>query len=604
MIMSISCTFVRYTVASLSALLMLTVGLGYGMMTAWAAPLPQSGSNPDFAAIDAYLTAQMAELRIPGLALGIVQGNQVVHLQGFGVADPAGRTVTPQTPFSLNSISKSFVALAIMQLVEQGKIELDAPVQRYLPWFQVADGEASTQITVRHLLNQTSGLPESAAYADLARPAAAADTLEERVRRLHTTPLNRPVGATFEYTDANYDILGMIVQTVAGQPYTAYVQQQILTPLAMQHSGTTRPQALPADLAVGYRSWFGFPVPFTQWYAHALLPSGDLISSAEDMAHYLIAQLNGGRYNGTALLSPQGMTALHQPAVREGDSEKFYGMGWEVRPMNDLAVVRHDGTSANYYADMVLDPAGRWGVIVLLNLNSLNMYGGRLHALTGGIMNLLHGQTPPILPTMHHPILYPAMLVILIITVLLIVWMVRMVRAWRRWQRQPAQRPQGWRRLGAVGLPLVLPLGWGLLLFVGIPQVFYPLSVLRINVPDFGYVMLVSGALAMLWCIGWAGLNMTMAGLTLAAGSLAIASVANHEQEGIPMATNPATVSAELLAAVEGLHGVRLVNAYTSAFFDRYFQRNASPLLNAPVAAYPEVAFQAGQAGQGTADTR
>lgn len=495
----------RYTI--LIALVALTLAVGYTPVNGWGSEATQRASDPTFAAIDAYLESQMADLRIPGLALGIVQGDQIVHLKGFGIADPTGRAVTPQTPFILNSISKSFVALAVMQLVEQGQIELDAPVQRYLPWFQMADADASAQITVRQLLNQTSGLPASASYMALARPAAVADTLEERVRRLRDTQLNRPVGETFEYTDANYDVLGMIIQSVAGQPYPAYVQQQILAPLTMTRSETTRPDALPTDLATGYRSWFGFPVPFPQWYAHATLPSGDLISSAEDMAHYLIAQLNGGRYNGTALLSRQGMTVLHQPAAREGDSEKFYGMGWEVRPMNNLSVVRHDGTSANYYADMVLDPAGQSGVIILLNLNSLNMYGGRLHALTGGIMNLLHGQTPPVLPAMHHPILYPAMLVILIMTVLLIVWMVRMVRAWRRWQRQPAQRPQGWRQVGAVGLPLVLPLGWGLLLFVGIPQVLYPLSVLRINVPDFGYAMLVSGALAVLWCIGWAGLN-------------------------------------------------------------------------------------------------
>lgn len=315
---------------------------------AGAAILSQPVTTTDFAAIDAYLVEQMAALRIPGLALGIVQGDQVVHLRGFGIADPTGRPVTPATPFVLNSISKSFVALAIMQLVEQGKLALDTPVQRYLPWFQVADATASAQITVRQLLNQTSGLPESTGYRELARSVAAADTLEERVRRLRDTQLNRPVGMSFEYTDANYDVLGLIVQTVAGQPYPAYVQQQILAPLAMQRSATTQPDALPADLAVGYRSWFGFPVPFAQWYAHALLPSGDLISSAEDMTHYLIAQLNDGRYNDTTLLSPQGITTLHQPAVREGESEKFYGMGWEVRPMNDLTVVRHDGTSANY----------------------------------------------------------------------------------------------------------------------------------------------------------------------------------------------------------------------------------------------------------------
>jgi len=171
--------------------------------------------------------------------------------------------------------------------------------------------------------------------------------------------------------------------------------------------------------------------------------------------------------------------------------------------MNDLTVLRHDGTSANYYADVVLDPAGRWGIVILLNLNSFHLYGGRLHALTGGILSLLYGQTPPVLPAMHHPIVYPAMLAILAITALLLLWMAWMMRIWRRWRRAPAQRPQGWRRVMALGWPLVLPLGWALLLLVGIPQVLYPLPVLLINLPDFGYTVLVSGLLALGWSVVW-----------------------------------------------------------------------------------------------------
>src|SRR5918912_1372739 len=118
-------------------------------------------SGPDIASIDAYINAQMQADHIPGVALGLVHNDQIVHLRGFGTADQSGRAVTPQTPFILASVSKSFTALAIMQLVEAGKVELDAPVQRYLPWFRVADPVASARITVRHLLYHTSGIPSS-----------------------------------------------------------------------------------------------------------------------------------------------------------------------------------------------------------------------------------------------------------------------------------------------------------------------------------------------------------------------------------------------------------------------------------------------------------
>ena len=124
--------------------------------------------DPDLAAIDRYVRSEMDAQRIPGLALGIVHGDRIVHVQGFGQADRSGREVTPQTPFLIGSVTKSFTALAIMQLSEAGRVQLDAPVQRYLPWWRVADPDASTRITVRHLLYQVSGLSKATgnAYAD------------------------------------------------------------------------------------------------------------------------------------------------------------------------------------------------------------------------------------------------------------------------------------------------------------------------------------------------------------------------------------------------------------------------------------------------------
>ena len=189
-------------------------------------PLPAQAFSqthtPDFTGIDRYVTAQMQEAQIPGLALGIVHGDQIVHLRGFGVANPAGQPVTPQTPFILGSLSKSFTALAIMQLIDAGKMALDAPVQRYLPWFRVADSNASAQIRVYHLLHQTSGLPTPAGGEAMAGTGEA--TLEQRVRELSTVALTQPVGSTFQYSNANYLVLGLLVQVVSGQSYGAYIQ--------------------------------------------------------------------------------------------------------------------------------------------------------------------------------------------------------------------------------------------------------------------------------------------------------------------------------------------------------------------------------------------
>jgi CubicO group peptidase (beta-lactamase class C family) len=158
----------------------------------------QKLQHGSFEAMDAYVEQQMRHLNLPGASLAIVEGDQIVHLRGFGRAHPDGEAPTPQTPFFIGSLTKSFTALAVMQLVEAGKIELDAPVQRYLPWFRVANLQASAEMTVRHLLNQTSGLPMLLGMTNLADVDNRPDAAERQVRDLSTLKLTRPVGSKFE----------------------------------------------------------------------------------------------------------------------------------------------------------------------------------------------------------------------------------------------------------------------------------------------------------------------------------------------------------------------------------------------------------------------
>src|SRR5918994_1501635 len=249
---------------------------------------------PDFAAIDNFVEAEMDAQRIPGLALGIVEDDRIVHMRGFGEAEPSGRAVSPQTPFIIGSLSKSVTALAIMQLVEAGKVDLDAPVQRYIPWFRVADEEASAQISVRHLLNQTSGLSTKTGRSFQGSGDTSDRALEQAVRKLSTVQLTEPVGATHQYSTINYSVLGLIVQTVSGQSYERYIQERIFGPLEMRHSFTSEAEARPQGLATGHHYWFGRPAAADLPYNRGLRPAGYLISSAEDLAHYLVAQHNNG----------------------------------------------------------------------------------------------------------------------------------------------------------------------------------------------------------------------------------------------------------------------------------------------------------------------
>jgi CubicO group peptidase (beta-lactamase class C family) len=263
----------------------------------------------------------MQWVRIPGLALVVVEGDRIVYAKGYGKADASGRAVTPETPFLLGSVTKPFTALALMQLVEAGRVHLDAPVQRYLPWFRVADPVASSHITVRHLLYHTSGMPQPPTSD--APPDTSAQALERAVRSLATL---KPVGApgrSFGYSNGNYDTLGMIIAAVSGEPYERYVKEHVFAPLDMRNSYASQDEAIRHGMASGYRWWFGIPRPATLPYDRGNLPSGYIIASAEDMGHFLIAQMNGGRYAGTSVLSAAGIDTTHaMPSTP-------YAMGWD-----------------------------------------------------------------------------------------------------------------------------------------------------------------------------------------------------------------------------------------------------------------------------------
>jgi CubicO group peptidase (beta-lactamase class C family) len=323
-----------------------------------------NSDQSDYQTIDEYVTAQMRSARIPGVALAIVKGNQILYLRGYGRADQSGRPVTPQTPFLIGSVTKPFTALAVMQLVEAGKVELDAPVQRYIPWFHVADPKASTQITVRMLINQTSGLPQGPTMVTWTWPDQP-DAIERHVRFLADLKLDFPPGQKFGYSNGNFATLGMIVQAVSGESYEDYLRQHIFAPLDMRNSFVSQEKATQHGMAMGYRWLLGFPIPVTLPFNRANLPAGFAISSAEDMAHFLIAQMNGGRYRDVSMLSPEGI-ALLQAEPPSG----AYGMGWESVRIDGRRLINHDGATGNYQSSLFIDPQERVGVFVVANAMS------------------------------------------------------------------------------------------------------------------------------------------------------------------------------------------------------------------------------------------
>ncbi len=449
-------------------------------------------------AIDVYIEQQMRRLNIPGLSLAIVEGDQIVYTRGFGHARPGGPPPSPQTPFVLGSTTKSFTALAVMQLVEAGKIQLDAPVQCYLPWFRVADPVASAQITVRHLLNQTSGLPMLAGMTLLADLDSSPDAAERQAHSLSRLKLAHPVGAVFEYSNLNYNLLGLIIEATSGESYPDYIQNHIFKPLDMSHSYTSQAEASKNSLAMGHRYWFTLAIPAPNFkMPRGSLPSGQLISSAEDMAHYLIAYLNGGRYGDRQILSPKGIDEMHRGAVEinaMGNSVGKYGMGWFLNDIGGCKTIWHGGNVPDFSSYMAILPEQKKGVVLLVNADHYGL-PFVLPEVGAGVAALLAGQQPEPIRLGFIPW---AMRALLLIPLLQLLGIFATARSLRRWHREPEHRPSRGRMWGQyVLLPLIPNLS-----LMALPVILrrnQMLGYLRLFNPDVYWVTLICGGIAGVW---------------------------------------------------------------------------------------------------------
>ena len=464
-----------------------TLGL-LGLLGSTSLPVVAAPVNsPDYAAIDSYVSNSLAGT--PGFALSIVHGDQVTHVKGFGIANSAGVPMTADTPLVIGSQAKSFTALAIMQMSESGALSLDSPVQDYLPWFRVAQNDFSQQITIRQLLNQTSGLPPSAPFD------TAVTTVESRVRDLASVNLTAPPGQLWQYSNSNYDVLGQVVATVSGQTYGDYMRDHVFRPLAMTHTFASEAEAQANGLGEGHQWWFGLPVS-SDTYRQDYVPAGFLVSSANDMSHFLIAQLNGGTYNGQSVVSAQGVAAMHAGVVKVGTGGS-YGMGWLADTLNRTPVVSHDGDSLNMHTDMILVPTHGWGVEIIANSDSLPiLLGASVGTTVKGVISMLMGWSVP--PTPAPIAIYTVFDLLVLALIAFQLW--SLIRAL---QQQPNVKPGSSLLLRRIALPMgwrlvaaALPLG--LLLILG-SSLGAPISVIATT--DIGLsgiaiaaLLLVNGA--------------------------------------------------------------------------------------------------------------
>lgn len=322
------------------------------------------------ARMDAYLAANFPRAGAPGLAVAVVDAGGVRYLRTFGDCPDA------DAPFVVGSLSKSFTAVAVMQLVEQGAVDLDAPASRYAPGYDVPD-----EVTVRSLLNQTSGF---GAYDSLAEAADG--------------ELGETFG-TFSYANANYDLLGRVVEGASGEDYARYLDEHVLEPLGMASTTADPARAEALGMVPGHRDWFGLPV--ADGFRHAQgdgawggPASGYVASSVRDMASYLRMYLNGGMGDGARVLSADSVRRMFLDRVPDPEGDTYYGMGWTSFSWDDgELVLSHDGQVENYTASMCLLPERGIGIVALSDANDNAGGNIRFFDLVGGVVSVAIGGT-------------------------------------------------------------------------------------------------------------------------------------------------------------------------------------------------------------------
>ena len=326
--------------------------------------------------LDVVLQEIMARWDVPGLAVGIVEGDAIVYAKGFGVQSLATQTsVTLDSVFCVQSVSKCFVATAVMQLAEQGKLDLDAPLIQYLPYFQMDDARYR-QITIRQLLSHTSGMPDidERDYVELVTHPEYDDGAAERfVRSLSDEPMIADPGERFSYSNSAYNVLGDLLAKVSAKSFENTMQEHVLIPSDMPNS-----TFMMADVPTHLLAWPHLRSPEMKPnpsypYHRADAPASFLHTTVVDMCHWGITCLNRGTYLGQRLLSPASYELMWTPVVKRGNPPGLFeemGLGWSLGHFKGVKTICHGGAGFGGTAFFLILPEKNCAAVVLCNEES------------------------------------------------------------------------------------------------------------------------------------------------------------------------------------------------------------------------------------------
>jgi CubicO group peptidase (beta-lactamase class C family) len=322
-----------------------------------AAPWPARADE----AVDRYVQTELRQRHIPGLSLAVVRDGKVVLARGYGLANVEDKTpAAADTVYELASVSKQFIAAGIMIVVQEGKVDLDAPVSRYL-----TDSPAAWKdITVRHLLTHTAGLMRQDRLGPRGAPSE-----EEQFKAVAGLKVDAAPGEKWAYSNVGYNLLGLVIQRVTGKSWDAFLTERVFRPLGMSNTRRLDASVNVPNRAVGY-VWTG-----EAWRKAPSTPrnlaAGGLLTTVTDLAKW-----DAALYTDTPLTRASRDLMWTPARLKDGSVVKTgprsYGFGWALSEVRGHKLVAHGGTRPGFSAFLARFVDDRLTVVVLTNLNEAN----------------------------------------------------------------------------------------------------------------------------------------------------------------------------------------------------------------------------------------
>ena len=323
--------------------------------------------------LDTYIQSEMQKWHVPGAAVAVIHGDTIIHQKGYGTRDiEKDDRVTPETLFAIGSCTKAFTTMALAQLVDDGKLDWDTPIRRYMPSFKLHDSVASDQMTARDLVSHRSGLPRH----DMMWYGSSRSRWELFERLQYLVP-SQPFRYVFQYQNLMYMVAGCLIESVTGQTWESFVQQRIFDPLGMKESVFSVITAEQSDNAAKpheIEDEAAKRIPFRN--IDAIGPAGSIHSNLPELATWLMMHMNGGQHNGQQFVSPENLKQMHQPWVVIPPVPQFdfveiqhnaYGLGWAQHIYRGRMRIRHTGGIDGFITDVSFMPNENLGVIVYNN---------------------------------------------------------------------------------------------------------------------------------------------------------------------------------------------------------------------------------------------